>query len=206
MSTTVLPAGPLAWLVETDDPVGYAEAVRSSGPSGEAVVEIVPAATTVLVEFADRHSRDAASAWLEAVEPVPAATAVAVAIVEIPVVYEGDDLDVVARATGLSVDQVIERHARPVYTSAFCGFAPGFAYLTGVDPGLRLPRRSTPRTRVPAGSVAIAAEYAAVYPWTSPGGWHILGWTDAPLWSTMRDQPALLVPGTRVRFVPHESP
>jgi KipI family sensor histidine kinase inhibitor len=83
----------------------------------------------------------------------------------------------------------------------FCGFAPGFAYLTGLDEALWLPRRSTPRTRVPAGSVAIASEYSAVYPGASPGGWHLLGTTSAQVWDPDRVRPALLEPGTKVRFV-----
>jgi KipI family sensor histidine kinase inhibitor len=99
------------------------------------------------------------------------------------------------------VDDVIERHQAPTYACAFCGFAPGFAYLTGLDAALHLPRRPTPRTRVPAGSVAIAAEYSAVYPSVSPGGWHLIGRTDATLWDVERPLPAAIVPGTRVRFV-----
>ncbi len=101
----------------------------------------------------------------------------------------------------MSRQEVVERHTAPTYRCAFCGFAPGFAYLTGLDPALHLPRRPTPRTRVPAGSVAIAAEYAAVYPSASPGGWHLIGHTDATMWDATRDEPALVRPGTLVRFV-----
>ena len=89
--------------------------------------------------------------------------------------YDGEDLADVAAACGMSTDEVVRRHVAGRYTCAFCGFAPGFAYLTGLDPALHLPRRPTPRTRVPAGAVAIAAEYTAVYPSPSPGGWHLLG-------------------------------
>lgn len=96
----------------------------------------------------------------------------------------------------------MERHAAGTYRAAFCGFAPGFAYLTGLDPSLHLPRRDTPRTRVPAGSIAIAAEYTAVYPSASPGGWHLIGRTDATLFDPQRQPPALIVPGTAVHFVP----
>ena len=96
----------------------------------------------------------------------------------------------------------MSRHSDATYRAAFCGFAPGFAYLTGLDPALQLPRRATPRTRVPAGSVAIAAGYSAVYPTTSPGGWHLVGHTDAVLFDADRDPPALIAPGTTVHFVP----
>jgi KipI family sensor histidine kinase inhibitor len=122
--------------------------------------------------------------------------------VEIAVRYDGDDLHAVAAETGLAPHHVVEVHASVTYTVAFCGFAPGFAYLTGLDQRLHLPRLSTPRTRVPAGSVAIAAEYAGVYPRSSPGGWRLLGRTDADLFDPDRREPALLTPGTRVRFVP----
>jgi KipI family sensor histidine kinase inhibitor len=121
--------------------------------------------------------------------------------VEIPVVYDGEDLAEVAAACGTSTDEVVRRHLAGRYECAFCGFAPGFAYLTGLDPGLQLPRRATPRTRVPAGAVAIAAEYTAVYPSPSPGGWHLLGRTDAVLWDVSRPEPASIRPGTTVRFV-----
>lgn len=121
--------------------------------------------------------------------------------IEIPVVYDGEDLPVVAAATGLSVPEVIACHQQPLYTSAFCGFAPGFAYLSGLDPRLHVPRRDTPRARVAPGSVAIAGPYSAVYPSASPGGWHLLGRTSMTVWDPTRSDPALLAPGTLVRFV-----
>ena len=114
--------------------------------------------------------------------------------------YDGDDLDAVAAELGLAVDDVIARHVAGTYVADFCGFAPGFAYLSGLDPTLRLPRRATPRTSVPAGSVAIAGPYTAVYPTASPGGWHLLGHTDIELFDPSVDPPALLAPGTRVTF------
>ncbi len=121
---------------------------------------------------------------------------------EIPVVYDGPDLDEVAEHTGLSRDQVIERHAAAEYLVGWLGFSPGFGYLTGLDPSLRVPRRDSPRTSVAAGSVAIAGPYAAVYPSASPGGWRLLGRTAARLWDADRDPPAVLAPGGRVRFRP----
>jgi KipI family sensor histidine kinase inhibitor len=121
--------------------------------------------------------------------------------VEIPVTYDGEDLGEVAALTGLSEAEVVARHQGASYRVAFCGFSPGFAYLTGLPRELHVPRRETPRTVVPAGSVAVAGDYASVYPRASPGGWRLLGRTDVPLWDLDRDPPALLRPGTRVRFV-----
>ncbi len=122
-------------------------------------------------------------------------------LVEIPVVYDGADLDEVADATGLTTDEVIELHSSQTYSAAFLGFTPGWAYLVGLAPALRLPRRSTPRTSVAAGSVAIANEFTGVYPTVSPGGWHLLGHTDERMFDVTRDKPALVMAGDRVRFV-----
>ena len=128
--------------------------------------------------------------------------------IEIPVRYGGDagpDLDAVADATGLSRPQVVEAHAAATYRVLFLGFAPGFGYLGPLPGELVVPRRATPRVRVPAGSVAIAGPYTAVYPGDSPGGWHILGRSSAPIWDPRRLPPALLEPGAMVRFVPEAS-
>lgn len=124
--------------------------------------------------------------------------------VVLPVRYDGADLAEVASLTGLGVDEVVRRHTAATYTVAFGGFMPGFAYLTGLDPALHVPRRSSPRPRVPAGSVAVAGEFAAVYPAATPGGWRLLGTCATPLFDVHRDPPALLRPGTRVRFVAEE--
>jgi KipI family sensor histidine kinase inhibitor len=118
----------------------------------------------------------------------------------IDVEYDGVDLADVARVVQIGTEEVIERHLAVEYTVAFCGFSPGFGYLRGLDPVLHVDRRATPRTRVPAGSVAIAAGYSAVYPSASPGGWHLLGTTRTTLWDERLDPPALMVPGRRVRF------
>ena len=122
--------------------------------------------------------------------------------VTIPVHYDGDDLEAVGRATGSTIDEVIALHSGARYEVAFCGFAPGFGYLRGLPAELHLPRRDTPRTRVPGGSVAIASEYSAVYPRASPGGWHLLGSTDLVLFDPLREPPALLSPGVVVEFEP----
>jgi KipI family sensor histidine kinase inhibitor len=123
-------------------------------------------------------------------------------LLEIGVRYDGEDLPEVAERLGLAVAEVVARHTAPTYTVACLGFSRGFPYLDGLDPALRVPRRDTPRARVPAGSVAIAAEQAGIYPQTSPGGWHLLGRTDVSLFDPDREPPALLAPGNRVRFVP----
>ena len=120
---------------------------------------------------------------------------------EIPVRYDGPDLDEVARRTGLSVADVVARHAGREYTVYFLGFVPGWAYLGDLDPSLVVPRRTEPRSRVPAGAVAIAGAQTGVYPYAIPGGWHLIGWTSAGLFDPMRDPPAVFAAGDRVRFV-----
>jgi KipI family sensor histidine kinase inhibitor len=178
--------------------LGLHAALRSDTPRG--VTELVPAARTLLVAF-DPAATDAERlrATLEAVEFSPGASAEG-ELVEIPVVYDGEDLDAVADTAGLSREAVAAAHMGGEYTVAFCGFAPGFGYLSGLDERLHVPRRDSPRTRVPAGAVAIADTFTAVYPRPSPGGWQLIGHTDETLWDTDRDPPARLVPGTRVRF------
>ncbi|WP_326944616.1 allophanate hydrolase subunit 1 [Amycolatopsis sp. NBC_01307] len=198
MTVRLLPCGRRAVLVEVDDVLGYQAALVQASPLG--VEELVPAARTLLVRFDPAvTSADRLGALLRRVSPVDSGPADAHEVV-IPVVYDGEDLTEVAAETGLSVAEVVARHSAGSYVSAFCGFAPGFAYLSGADPVLHVARRSSPRTRIPAGSVAIAGEYSAVYPSASPGGWRLLGRTEAPVWDVERDPPNLLPPGTRVRF------
>jgi KipI family sensor histidine kinase inhibitor len=125
---------------------------------------------------------------------------VAAPSVTLAVHYNGPDLDYVAQQCGLTSQEVVTLHSGAKYVVEFCGFSPGFAYLTGLPSILHLPRRATPRPRVPRGAVAIAAQYSAVYPRESPGGWHLLGVTDHELWNMACDQPATLTPGTIVSF------
>ncbi|WP_051426381.1 5-oxoprolinase subunit B family protein [Jiangella gansuensis] len=205
---TVRPCGDAAVLLEVTAPdeAGALDEVRAlhatlraHRPDG--VVDLVPAARTVLVVFDPLVTT--AGRVTDAVATLPrAATAPAdLPLVEIPVVYDGDDLADIARRTGLSSDDVVARHLAARYTVAFIGFAPGFAYLSGLDPALTVPRRETPRTRVPAGAVAVAERFCGIYPRPAPGGWNLLGRTDAVLWDPARTPPALLPPGTPVRFV-----
>ncbi|MDV6013962.1 allophanate hydrolase subunit 1 [Haloechinothrix sp. LS1_15] len=198
----VLPCGDRAALVELDtlaEVLGMTEALRADPPTG--ATDIVPAARTVLVRFDPaRTSPDRLAAELAGRERRPA-TRPGCHTVEIPVRYDGDDLADVARLTGLTPREVAERHQAARYVVAFAGFAPGFAYISGGDPALRVSRRDSPRTAVPAGAVAIADEYSAVYPRESPGGWRIIGRTDLPVWTPDRERPMLLPPGTGVRFV-----
>lgn len=192
----LLSYGPRALLAEfgsLEDVIGAAAAWRSAGLPG--VVDVVPAARTVLIV----HDGTFDATLLRGVQ---SATAVAGPIVEVPVRYDGEDLDDVAAAIGTTRAGVIELHSTPIYSVAFCGFMPGFSYLVGVDARLQVPRRSTPRTRVPAGSVAVASEFTAVYPRSSPGGWHLLGSTELEMWVEHREPPATLPPGSQVRFVP----
>ena len=114
--------------------------------------------------------------------------------------YDGIDLESVALATGLTIEQVIVRHSARTYTVDLLGFVPGFAYLSELDPALQIPRRPQPRPRVAAGSVSIAAAQTGVYPLDTPGGWHIIGSTTTKMFDPARDPPALLAPGDTVRF------
>ncbi|WP_209672212.1 5-oxoprolinase subunit B family protein [Amycolatopsis magusensis] len=178
--------------------LGLDAALAADPPEG--VEEVVPAARTVLVRFdPGRTTFERLVEQLSGrpLEPSPSHHGDELVV---PVRYDGEDLAEVASATGLTEAEVVERHTGAEYRVAFCGFAPGFGYLTGLDPLLHLPRRSNPRVRVPAGAVAVAGEYAAVYPHPSPGGWHLLGHTPLAVWDTEREPPNLLAPGTTVRF------
>ena len=166
----------------------------------DGIEETVPAARTLMIRFRpERISAEALAARIST-RDLSARIAPSEHLVEIPVRYDGEDLADVADLTGLSVEEVIRRHTQSEFTVAFCGFAPGFGYLVGGDPALTVPRRKSPRTRIPAGSVAIAGAFSGVYPQASPGGWQILGATPLKMWDIERDPGALFQPGYRVRF------
>ncbi|MCI0159053.1 allophanate hydrolase subunit 1 [Leifsonia shinshuensis] len=184
---------------ELDAVLGMFRALDRTRPPG--VVDLVPAARTIAVLLDPRVlSPAAARGWIERTAPEPPA-AVADELVELAVRYDGDDLAEVAALLGITPREVVERHTASRWRVAFGGFAPGFAYLVTDHDGLRVPRRPTPRTAVPAGSVGLAGEFSGVYPRSSPGGWQLIGRTDAALWDARADPPALLRPGVEVRFV-----
>lgn len=147
-------------------------------------------------------------ATIAAREPMPPGPAIGADEVVIAVSYDGPDLAEVASLTGLTEEEVVTAHTGTAWMVGFCGFAPGFAYLTGEDSrphaggvaSLRVPRRNTPRPEVPAGSVGLAGDFSGIYPRSSPGGWQLIGHTDIDLFDVDRDPPALLQPGMRVRF------
>lgn len=205
--------GPQAVLVEVADALDAAALAmwvrRHAGPVGD----VVPAARTVLVDgVADRESlRRLLETWPGPPAPsapsAPSAAAAAAAtgdepVVQIGVRLDGEDLDFVARRWGTDAAGVADRLAALDLLSAFCGFAPGFAYLAGLPAALAVPRLASPRPRLSPGSVALADRWCAVYPSASPGGWRVVGHTDTVVWDVHRDPLALLGPGTRVRFRP----
>jgi KipI family sensor histidine kinase inhibitor len=198
-----LPAGPAALLVEVDS-LAQVRALhaeigrrRDSGwaPS---LLDVVPAACTVLLDGVDDPAaaeRDIRS-WT-----IPPAAGGTGPMVEIQCRYDGPDLPEVAAQWGVSVPEAVRIHTSIEHEVAFCGFAPGFPYLTGLGPGRGVPRRDSPRTTLPAGSVALGGEYTGIYPRASPGGWQVIGHTDAVMWDAGRDPAALLTAGDRVRFI-----
>lgn len=198
-----LPFGDHALLVELADGAQtaalHAELLRrrDDGTLPE-VREIVPAARTVLLDGVADPA--ALGALLTRWEPPPVDPHAGPAV-ELPVRYDGPDLADVAALWGVAPQEVVRIHTAAEFRVAFCGFAPGFGYLTGLPEGRAVPRRATPRTSVPAGSVGLAGPYTGVYPRSSPGGWQLIGTTDAVLWDADREPAALLMPGTRVRFV-----
>jgi len=180
------------------------ERLRRARERGALLVdELVPAAETVLVrwERRDMRSLDALFSELDRTDCEESSRTQEHSETVIPVVYNGRDLSEVERLSGLSREQIAARHVAAEYRVAFSGFSPGFAYLVGLDPALVLPRKRTPRARVPTGSVGLAGEFTGVYPNASPGGWQLIGHTDCAMWDLERDPPSLLSPGDRVRFV-----
>jgi KipI family sensor histidine kinase inhibitor len=204
---TVHDYGDQALLLEFDstgEVLAWTDAVREADLPG--VLDIVPASRTVLVKLDGPRYQTPTRQRLSKLNLTPealselAGSSAGRADIQIDVVYDGADLDEVARLTGLTADEVIEAHTGTLWRVGFGGFAPGFAYLIGGDSRLEVPRRSEPRTKVPAGSVGLAGEFSGVYPRESPGGWQLIGRTSAELWDVNRDKPALLTPGMWVQF------
>jgi KipI family sensor histidine kinase inhibitor len=198
----LLPLGDRAILLELDsldDVLGLYAALERTRPDG--VVDLVPAARTIGITVDPvRLPLTVASTWVLDAEPLSAAEAVS-RTVEIPVRYDGEDLGEVAMLLGRTPGDVVALHTASEWRVAFDGFAPGFAYLVTDSDRLHVPRRAVARASVPAGSVGLAGEFSGVYPRSSPGGWQLIGSTDAVLWDPSAERPALLAPGTRVRFV-----
>jgi KipI family sensor histidine kinase inhibitor len=198
----LLPSGSTGLLVELDeldDVLALYASLADAPPEG--VVDVVPAARTVLLVTDPARTTLAAVAHaVRRTTPQPDARA-AGDVIELPVHYDGADLAEAAELLSLSTEELVRRHTGAEWTVAFCGFSPGFGYL--VQPGAEwdVPRRATPRTKVPPGAVALAGEFSGVYPRESPGGWQLIGRTDVAVFDLDRDPPALLRPGTRVRFV-----
>jgi KipI family sensor histidine kinase inhibitor len=204
---TVTDYGDQALLLEFDstaEVLAWNDVLRDADLPG--AVDIVPASRTVLIKLDGPRYQGMARQQLSKLRLAPDAVREAGAPVEgevdvvIDVVYDGADLDEVAKLTGLSRRDVIAAHTTTPWRVGFAGFAPGFAYLVGGDERLNVPRRSEPRTKVPVGSVGLAGEFSGVYPRESPGGWQLIGRTDARLWDVDREQPALLTPGLWVQF------
>jgi KipI family sensor histidine kinase inhibitor len=198
----LLPSGTTALLAELDDleqVQGLYDALVDDPLPG--VVDVVPAARTILVVV------DPAVTTLAALAQALRSTTPGKGrpehgdLVEVPVVYDGEDLADAAELLGWDAPELVRRHTAAVWSVAFCGFAPGFGYLVSPDWPVEVPRRSAPRTKVPPGSVALAGEFSGVYPRESPGGWQLVGRTPLAVFDLSRDPAALLRPGARVRFV-----
>lgn len=207
VSVELLPTGERAVLAETADladALALHRNLEAHPPAG--IVDLVPAARTVLVTFDPALiAESAVRAWLEgAAQTARTDVEPDGPLVEVPIRYDGADLADTAALLGVSSEDLAARHLAASWTVAFTGFAPGFAYLASPDWTFDVPRLGSPRTRVPAGAVGLAAGFTGAYPRESPGGWRLIGTTDAPLFDPAADPPVLLPPGARVRFVEAE--
>jgi KipI family sensor histidine kinase inhibitor len=200
---TVLDYGDQALLLQFDsttDVLAWAAALREAALPG--VLDVVPASRTVLLKLNGPRQQSAVRRRLRTlrVDVDTVATAPPQEPTVIDVVYDGADISEVADSTELTTAQVINAHTATPWQVGFGGFTPGFAYLIGGDPRLVVPRRSEPRTSVPAGAVGLAGEFTGVYPRRSAGDWQLIGHTDVVLWDIDRPNPALLMPGMWVQF------
>ena len=212
-SLKIQPLGEAAFAVTLGEAISLAASARVLAlkrtilsASLPGVCEVVPAYTSLLVRFDPDRSdpKSLYDALTDLCFSAPASDSAAGNLVEVPVVYGGmfgPDLDDVSDHAGMTPDEVARLHAAGDYTVAFLGFLPGFPYLVGLDPQLACPRLASPRQTVPAGSVGIAGGQTGIYPLESPGGWRIIGRTSLKLFDPIGDQPTLLNPGDRVRFI-----
>jgi KipI family sensor histidine kinase inhibitor len=197
------PAGPSALLVEVDS-LDQARALhaeigrRRAGGWAPSLLDVVPGACTVLLDGVEDHGRAAADVRSWTIPPVPAGSG---PVTEIRCRYDGADLPAVAAQWQVSVAEAVRIHTSIEHEVAFCGFAPGFPYIAGLGQDREVARRDTPRSAIPAGSVALGGAYTGIYPRASPGGWQVIGRTDAVMWDLARDPAALLQAGDRVRFI-----
>ena len=201
MSRRLLPYGAAAVLLECADLAETRRLRPAIEERFDSVIEVVPGARTLLLRLGRPLSPGERQDLLD-LPGVDLSSMDECDPLTIPVDYSGPDLAEVAERTGMSPDEVVVAHTGQVWTVAFCGFAPGFGYLAGEHERLRVPRRDRPRTTVPAGAVGLADVFSGIYPRSGPGGWQLIGVTDAVLWDLDRDPPALLRPGGRVRFTP----
>lgn len=202
-----LSVGLSAILFETEDlasAMGLFNAItaKRQDPALSAVVEVMPAARSVLLRFDSLRATNRGIVEAIGSLDVKAGQEEVHRTVSIPVIYNGEDLETVARLLGISADEVVRRHAAHAWTAAFVGFAPGFAYLTGGDPIFDVPRRDSPRLAVPQGAVGLAGTFSGVYPRRSSGGWQLIGSTAYAMWDERRDSPASVQPGDIVEFQP----
>lgn len=197
----ILPSGTRGLLLELDsleEVLGRYAALRADPPPG--VVDLVPAGRTILVSTEPGVSLSDLAGALRRIEPHPELGPQGEQV-QIPVHYDGADLTQVAEHLGCSPEQLVQRHTSEEWVVAFCGFSPGFGYLSGTRHTWDIPRRADPRTKVPPGAVGLAGEFAGIYPRESPGGWQLLGHTELTVFDLTREPAALLRPGVRVRFV-----
>lgn len=200
-----LPCGESAVLVELASAAERRALVRSvQAQPVSRVVEAVPAAQTVLLRVASAPDIRAVIEDVQArdLSGIDFADAASGPVVTVPVKYDGADLADVADLLGIDTNEVVRRHSEQEWTVEFVGFLAGFGYLAGSEGGLTVPRRTNPRTRIPAGSVGLAGDWSGIYPSSSPGGWQLIGTTDLRMFDPSREPVSLLAPGTRVRFQP----
>jgi KipI family sensor histidine kinase inhibitor len=198
MSRRLLDYGSAAVLLECadlDEAIGLLALVREHPK----IMEVIPGARTLLLRLRAPLTESDRRNLLTLLAAPPAKLAAPPIVIKVD--YSGPDLDTVARHLDCTTEDVVALHTGQAWTVGFCGFAPGFAYLRGEHDRLRVPRLASPRTAVPAGAVGLADQWSGIYPRSGPGGWQLIGRTEATLWNLDHDPPALLQPGGRVRFV-----